>query len=83
MKTTKTFLLGVLILLFTQILYAQDSFSLELRTGADFATQELGDADLNTGFGFDGILAYHFSLTLPYLAAGDGITSLRMIRLPV
>lgn len=58
MKTTTFFLLGVAFLLVTQTLYAQNRMSLELRTGADFPTQELGDADLNTGFGFDGILTY-------------------------
>lgn len=54
----KTILLSATIILVTQSVYAQNIFSLELRTGADFATQELGDADLNTGFGFDGILTY-------------------------
>lgn len=60
MKTTTFFLLSIIFLFVTQSLYAQNRVSLELRTGADFATQELGDADLNTGFGFDGILAYRF-----------------------
>lgn len=60
MDTTKSIFLSVILLLATQTLYAQNGFSLELRTGADFATQELGDANLNTGFGFDGILTYQF-----------------------
>lgn len=60
MNSTKTLLIAVAILLAAQTSYAQNSFSLELRTGVDFATQELGDADLNTGFGFDGILSYRF-----------------------
>lgn len=49
---------GILFLLNTQAAEAQSRISWEIRTGIDFATQELGDADLNTGFGFDGILSY-------------------------
>lgn len=51
---------GVVLLLSTQTTNAQSRISWELRTGVDFATQELGNADLNTGFGFDGILFYRF-----------------------
>lgn len=53
-------LITITLLLNAQSLIAQDRFSFELRSGASFATQELGDADLTTGFGFEGILDYRF-----------------------
>lgn len=49
---------GVPLLINTQMVEAQSRISWEIRTGIDFATQELGDADLSAGFGFDGILSY-------------------------
>lgn len=44
---------------------AQSRLSWEVRSGIAFATQNLGDADLGTGFGFEGTLAYRF---MPHLA---------------
>lgn len=58
-----TTILSVIAILFAismQTVHAQSNLSWEIRVGADFATQDLGDADLNTGFGFDGILTYKF-----------------------
>lgn len=52
--------LGIVLLLSVEATNAQNRIGWELRTGVDFATQELGNADLNTGFGFDGILSYRF-----------------------
>jgi len=48
---------------------AQKKWSLEFRPGIDFATKKLGDADLKTGFGFEGTLNYNF---LPHLGAYAG-----------
>jgi hypothetical protein len=48
---------------------AADRWSLELRGGADFATRDLGDADLSTGYGFEGTVAFRF---IPFLAAYAG-----------
>jgi opacity protein-like surface antigen len=48
---------------------AQDRWSLVVRGAANFATQDLGDADLDTGFGFEGTVAYRF---MPHLAAYAG-----------
>ncbi len=62
-------LVGALLLMIIQTSYAQSRFNWELRTGVDFATQKLGDADLNTGFGFDGIIGYRF---MPHLSAYTG-----------
>lgn len=53
-------IIGIIIALSVQPVHAQSNLGWEIRTGADFATQELGNADLNTGFGFDGILTYRF-----------------------
>ncbi len=53
-------IIGMMIMLAVQVASAQNRISWEIRTGVDFATQELGNADLNTGFGFDGILSYRF-----------------------
>ena len=53
-------IIGLVFILTLQVANAQSRWGWELRTGVDFATQELGNADLNTGFGFDGILSYRF-----------------------
>lgn len=44
-------------------------WSVEFRSGASFSTNNLGDADLGTGFGFEGAFAYRF---MPHLAAYAG-----------
>ncbi len=69
MKPLLTLLLGLVLFLATETTYAQSPLSWEIRAGADFATQDLGDADLNTGFGFEGTLAYRF---MPHLSAYAG-----------
>lgn len=48
---------------------AQDRFSVQLRPGVSFATTELGNADLKTGFGFEVSAGYHF---LEHIAAYAG-----------
>lgn len=48
---------------------SQDRWSLEFRPGVDFATKNIADADLGTGFGFEGAIAYRF---MPHLAAYAG-----------
>lgn len=69
MKKNLILIIVSMICFSTQLLLAQDRFAVELRVGASFATQELGDADLSTGFGFEGIFDYKFS---PYLGAYAG-----------
>ena len=49
--------------------YAQDKWSLELRPGVDYATQDIADADLGLGFGAELTIAYRF---MPHLAAYAG-----------
>jgi opacity protein-like surface antigen len=60
----------ILILIFApQAIKAQDRWNLEVRVGGNYATQELGDAELGTGFGFETTLSYAF---MPKLAAYAG-----------
>jgi hypothetical protein len=40
--------------------YAQQRWGLEFRTNASIPVQKLGGSDLNTGYGFEGTLAYRF-----------------------
>lgn len=48
---------------------AQDKWSLEFRPGANYATQDIADADLGLGFGAELTIAYRF---MPHLAAYAG-----------
>jgi hypothetical protein len=48
------------VLLAPMSLAAQGRVSLELRGGAAFPTENLADAELDTGLGFEATIAYHF-----------------------
>lgn len=48
---------------------AQDKWSLELRPGINYATEDISDADLGVGFGAELTIAYRF---MPHLAAYAG-----------
>ncbi len=48
---------------------AQNRWSIELRPGVNFATTDLGDANLKTGFGAEATIAYRF---LPHLGLYAG-----------
>lgn len=48
---------------------AQDKWSLEFRPGANYATQDIADADLGLGFGAELTIAYRF---MPHLAGYAG-----------
>ena len=69
MKYVWTTLLSFLIALTINTATAQDRFGVELRVGPEFATQDLGDANLNTGFGSEVVFSYRF---MPHLAAYGG-----------
>jgi len=60
---------GALLLLISTPTVAQDRFGVELRVGPEFATQDLGNANLNTGFGSELVFSYRF---LPHLGAYGG-----------
>lgn len=64
-------IVGVVLLMTTSVATAQkeNNWSIEARGGANFATKELGNANLKTGFGFEGALAYRF---MPHLGAYVG-----------
>ncbi len=53
-------LIGFFLMLIVQPLSAQSRLSLELRGAANVATQDLGDAKLETGIGLEGTIAYRF-----------------------
>lgn len=63
------FTISIILLMVATTSTAQKKWSFEIRPGANFATTELGDANLNTGFGFEGTVAYRL---LPHLAAYTG-----------
>lgn len=69
MKTILSLLTGLALFFIVENSNAQSPLSWEIRTGIDVATQKLGDADLNTGFGFDGVLTYRF---MPHTSAFAG-----------
>lgn len=60
---------GLFLLLNMPFISAQSRWSVELRGGANFATKDLSDATLNTGFGFEGTAAFRF---MPHLSAYGG-----------
>jgi hypothetical protein len=48
---------------------SQKKWAFETKTGINFTTQKLGDANLKTGFGFEGAFTYKF---MPHVAAYAG-----------
>jgi len=61
--------ISAMLIITTQNVNAQNKWSFEFRPGVNFATKDLGDANLKTGFGFEGTFAYNF---MPHLAAYAG-----------
>lgn len=59
-NTMATMLLAIVLVGISQITYAQDRWSFELRPGANFPTSKLGDTNLKTGYGAEGVFAYRF-----------------------
>lgn len=64
-----SFLIFVVVLVLSADAGAQNKWRFELRPGVNFATTDLGDASLKTGFGAEGTLAYQF---MPHLGAYAG-----------
>lgn len=62
-------IIGAILVISSQSAEAQKRWSFELRPGLNFATKDLSDANLKTGFGFEGAFAYKF---MPHLAAYAG-----------
>lgn len=67
----RTLLAGLALVLVAPSSYAhaQNRLRLELRGGAAFAVQKLGDASLGTGFGFEATVAYRIQ---PHVSAYAG-----------
>jgi hypothetical protein len=63
------FLCNVVIAPLSSGLMAQDRFSLQVRPAVAFPISDLGDANLKTGFGFEGSMAYRF---MPHTSAYAG-----------
>lgn len=61
MKKSMSVLITVILIFTVYLARAQGRFAIELRPALSFATQDLGDADLKTGFGFEGVLTYRFT----------------------
>lgn len=61
--------IGAILLIISLNTNAQKRWNFELKSGANFATKNLGDANLKTGLGFEGTFAYKF---MPHLAAYAG-----------
>jgi Outer membrane protein beta-barrel domain len=55
------------LLSFTTI--AQNKWAFEIKPGINFPTKDLGDATLETGYGFEGVVSYKF---MPHIAAYAG-----------
>lgn len=69
MRQCTAVLLTLFLLLITDPSVAQDRFGVLVSLDASAATQDVGDADLNPGFGFEANLTYRF---LPHLSAYAG-----------
>ncbi len=66
----KLMVLTIFVALFaSQVTLAQDRWSFEFRPSVNVPTKDLGDADLKTGFGFEGVFAYRF---MPHLSVYAG-----------
>ncbi len=66
-KLTK--ILIVMIVVTSSLMQAQNKWSFEFKSGLAYATQDLGDADLGMGIGFEGTFLYRF---MPHLSAYAG-----------
>lgn len=69
MKKIIATIVTLIIILLTYNIEAQDRWNFELRNGASFSTNNFGDANLKTGFGFEGTIAYRF---MPHLSVYAG-----------
>lgn len=76
MKTKVIFYRRALVMLVTFLMVfvshttqAQERWSFEFRPGVNFATKEMGEVNLNTGFGAEGTFAYRF---IPHLSVYAG-----------
>lgn len=69
MKAIIIFLMGLVTVFTSHTGVAQDRWRVDIRPGVAFPTEQLGDADLSTGYGLEGTVAYRF---MPHLSAYAG-----------
>jgi hypothetical protein len=67
-KAFTTTLVVIALTCVSQIAFSQNRLTFEFRPGVNFPTGDLGDADLKTGCGFEGVLAYRFMTHLAVYA---------------
>ena len=60
MKNLKFLLVILMLIVFSSITLAQNKWSAEFRPGVDFPTEDFGDSNIKTGFGFEVTFAYRF-----------------------
>ena len=60
MKNSKRTVLATLLLLFAYISLAQNKWSAEFRPGVNFPSEDFGDSNIKTGFGFEFTFSYCF-----------------------
>jgi len=60
MKTLKNYALITLCLITFSTVLSQEKWSLELRPNLDFPTEDIGDVNIKTGFGFEAAVGYRF-----------------------
>ncbi|MCF4100229.1 porin family protein [Gillisia sp. M10.2A] len=58
MKSTLSIFFLSIFLMFSGLLYAQEKWNLNFRPAVNFATQDVGDAEIKTGFGFEFTVGY-------------------------
>ncbi len=68
-KLVVSFFFVVMLNFISNYAAAQNKWTLTFRPGVNFATKDLGDAKLKTGFGLEGTIAYNF---MPNLAIYTG-----------
>jgi len=59
-KVKVPILIWIAMLFISQSTFAQNRWIIELRPAVNYATQNLGEANLNTGFGAESTFAYRF-----------------------
>lgn len=68
-KVKVPIVIWIVMVFISQSTFAQNRWSMELRPGVNYATQKLGKANLDVGFGAEGTFAYRF---MPHLSIYAG-----------
>lgn len=60
MNNLKITLVTCVLTLYSSILFSQNKWSAEFRPGVNFPTEDFGDSNIKTGFGFEVTVGYQF-----------------------